>query len=127
MVKDKMPDNADVLNRLLAGLAAGDSLGSTTEFCSRDQVLHAYAEHKADGWPWRQVGGGPFGWLRGEPTDDPVGVGNGHSDDVRELLQDDESRELADKLLLKIAEAQSRAALTAATPTLIGQRRGKPR
>ena len=65
-----MLDKGNVLTRLLAGLAAGDSLGSTTEFCTRDQVLSAYAEHKAEGWPWRQVGGGPFGWALGEPTDD---------------------------------------------------------
>jgi hypothetical protein len=57
-----MLDKGNVLNKLLAGLAAGDSLGSTTEFCTREHVLRAYAEHKAEGWPWRQVGGGPLGW-----------------------------------------------------------------
>lgn len=58
------------LGLLLAGLAAGDSLGSTSEFMSREEVLDLYAEHRKEGWPFRHVGGGHFGWRPGEPTDD---------------------------------------------------------
>ncbi|HEX8692525.1 MAG TPA: ADP-ribosylglycohydrolase family protein [Longimicrobium sp.] len=61
---------ADVLGLLLAGLAAGDSLGSTSEFCDRAGVLEAYRRHAARGWPFAQAGGGAFGLAPGAPTDD---------------------------------------------------------
>ena len=53
--------------KLLAGLAAGDSLGSTVEFGSRDLVQTVY---DPNGWPFKQVGGGTFNWKPGEATDD---------------------------------------------------------
>lgn len=62
--------NTDHLRLLLSGLAAGDSLGSTSEFADAPGVAAAYARHEAAGWPFRQVGGGPFGWEPGDPTDD---------------------------------------------------------
>lgn len=65
-----MKINTDHLRLLLAGLAAGDSLGSTSEFAGPEGVARAYERHSAAGWPFRQVGGGPFGWEPGDPTDD---------------------------------------------------------
>ena len=53
------------LELLLTGLAAGDSLGSTTEFVRREEVPAVYAEYRGRGWPFRQVGGGAFGWRAG--------------------------------------------------------------
>lgn len=50
------------------GLAAGDSLGSTSEFrmpTEVDQVLRDFP-----GWPGKQVGRGGKPWELGEPTDD---------------------------------------------------------
>lgn len=58
------------LQVLLTGLAAGDSLGSTSEFRRREEVPRLYQKEKAKGWPFAQVGGGAFGWKRGDPTDD---------------------------------------------------------
>jgi ADP-ribosylglycohydrolase len=58
------------LTLLFTGLAAGDSLGSTSEFCSRSAVLDCYRKHHRKGWPFRQVGDGPFHWNPGDPTDD---------------------------------------------------------
>ncbi len=60
----------DVARLLLAGLATGDGLGSTSEFKGLKGVADAYSEHGPAGWPYRQVGGGPFGWAPGQPTDD---------------------------------------------------------
>ncbi len=60
----------DPLDLLLVGLAAGDSLGSTSEFAGRGSIPSIYDRHREEGWPFRQVGGGSFGWRRGEPTDD---------------------------------------------------------
>ena len=60
----------DVLRLLLTGLAAGDSLGSTTEFADRAEVLAAYRRFSPLGWPFAQVGGGAFDWEPGAPTDD---------------------------------------------------------
>lgn len=61
-------ENRARLRLLLAGLAAGDSLGTTSEFIPRDDVPRIYARRKESGWPFRQVGGN--GWEPGEPTDD---------------------------------------------------------
>jgi hypothetical protein len=61
--------NTGHLRLLLAGLAAGDSLGSTSEFADAAGVAAAYARHSAAGWPFRQVGGGPFLWAPGDPMD----------------------------------------------------------
>ncbi len=58
------------LGMLFAGLAAGDSLGSTSEFTSREEVLSLYKKHSGDGWPFSHVGGGYFNWRPGQPTDD---------------------------------------------------------
>ena len=58
------------LRLLLSGLAAGDSLGATSEFVPQARVPEVYASCRAKGWPFRQVGGGTFGWRPGEPTDD---------------------------------------------------------
>lgn len=60
----------DLLRRLLAGLAAGDSLGSTSEFVPQRDVPALYHRLKAKGWPFKQVGGGNAGWKPGDPTDD---------------------------------------------------------
>lgn len=60
------------LRLLLSGLAAGDSIGSTSEFMPQSRVATLLNPHKADphAWPLRQVGGGPFGWDAGASTDD---------------------------------------------------------
>ncbi|OPY50585.1 MAG: ADP-ribosylglycohydrolase [Methanosaeta sp. PtaU1.Bin112] len=60
----------DLLRRLLAGLAAGDSLGSTSEFVAQREVPGVYHRMKGQGWPFKQVGGGHAGWNPGDPTDD---------------------------------------------------------
>lgn len=60
----------DLCKLLLTGVHAGDSLGSTVEFENPESVKQAIAYHSKDGWPFRQVGGGPFGWKPGEATDD---------------------------------------------------------
>ena len=62
--------NTTRLKTLLLGLAAGDSLGSTCEFTQREDMPRLYQEVKNTGWPFKQVGGGPFGWQAGAPTDD---------------------------------------------------------
>ncbi|MFZ2537192.1 ADP-ribosylglycohydrolase family protein [Methanothrix sp.] len=62
--------NLYILRRLLAGLAAGDSLGSTSEFMPQKDVPSIYHRLKGQGWPFRQVGGGVAGWMPGDPTDD---------------------------------------------------------
>jgi len=60
----------DVLRRLLAGLAAGDSLGSTSEFTDPARMGDVCAAYGPLGWPFRQVGGGAFDLPPGHPTDD---------------------------------------------------------
>lgn len=60
----------DWLRRVLTGLAAGDSLGSTSEFKDRSRIPGLYNEVSDKGWPFKQVGGGIFGWQPGDPTDD---------------------------------------------------------
>ena len=61
---------AEQLRLLLSGLAAGDSLGATSEFVAPADIPRVYARYKDKGWPFAQVGGGPFNWRPGEPTDD---------------------------------------------------------
>jgi ADP-ribosylglycohydrolase len=56
--------------RLLTGLAAGDSLGSTSEFTSQQNIPALYNRVKDRGWPFQQVGGGRSSWNSGDPTDD---------------------------------------------------------
>lgn len=63
-------DRRDALRLLLAGLACGDSLGSSSEFAQQAQVPALYAKLKHKGWPFKQVGGGAFNWRPGQPTDD---------------------------------------------------------
>ncbi len=58
------------LTLLLTGLAAGDSLGSTSEFVPQDKIPACYEKYRPMGWPFKQVGGGGCGWQPGEPTDD---------------------------------------------------------
>jgi len=67
---EKSPSHGDTVDLLLAGLSAGDSLGSTSEFVPQSRVPDVYAEYQDQGWPFRQVGGGSFGWQPGQPTDD---------------------------------------------------------
>lgn len=55
---------------LLIGLAASEACGSTSEFVPQSQIPALYAKHKHQGWPFKQVGGGAFGWKPGEMTDD---------------------------------------------------------
>lgn len=62
--------NLPLLNRLTLALAAGDSLGSTSEFVGQRDIPALYARLQPSGWPFRQVGGGAFRWLPGAPTDD---------------------------------------------------------
>lgn len=59
--------NIIATKRLLTGLAAGDCLGSISEFCPRSAVLKLY---DPTGWPLQQIAGGPFNWRKGEGTDD---------------------------------------------------------
>jgi ADP-ribosylglycohydrolase len=63
-------EQRETLRLLLCGLAAGDGLGSSSEFVPQSAVPALYAKLKAKGWPFRQVGGGSFGWRPGQPTDD---------------------------------------------------------
>lgn len=66
-----MGKRTDILRLLLAGLAAGDSLGSTSEFATPLlKVRKIWERYQEDGWPFKQVGGGPFGWKPGDMTDD---------------------------------------------------------
>lgn len=65
-----MSGTNDTLRLLLAGLAAGDSLGATSEFSSQASIPALYRRLKPKGWPFKQVGGGAFNWKPGEPTDD---------------------------------------------------------
>ncbi|MDI3297642.1 MAG: ADP-ribosylglycohydrolase family protein [Bacillota bacterium] len=51
---------------LIYGLACGDALGATLEFMSRAEILARYGPLGHD----QMTGGGPFGWLPGETTDD---------------------------------------------------------
>jgi ADP-ribosylglycohydrolase len=60
--------NTDRIRLLLSGLAAGDSIGSLTEFVPQDEVPQVFARHEPDGWPFVPVRG-PV-WELGEPTDD---------------------------------------------------------
>ncbi len=71
--KPPMTDQRDTittLRLLLAGLAVGDSLGSTSEFIPQQQIPRLYEDWRRRGWPFAQVGGGSFGWDAGDPTDD---------------------------------------------------------
>ena len=68
--QDETTSHSDTLGLLLAGLAAGDSLGSTSEFVAQSRIPELYRKYRDQGWPFRQVGGGSFGWKPGQPTDD---------------------------------------------------------
>lgn len=65
-----MDDISERVRLLLLGLAAGDSLGSTSEFVRQEEIPALYDSVKASGWPFRQIGGGTHGWTPGDPTDD---------------------------------------------------------
>jgi len=57
----------DQLERIaggLLGVAAGDALGATVEFCSAERIRVEYGVH------CEVVGGGAFGWRPGQGTDD---------------------------------------------------------
>jgi ADP-ribosyl-[dinitrogen reductase] hydrolase len=59
------------IKKMLIALCAGDCIGSLTEFVGEpNRIIAAYDRYKADGWPFAPVAGGPFGWRRGEATDD---------------------------------------------------------
>jgi ADP-ribosylglycohydrolase len=58
------------LRMLLAGLATGDSLGSTSEFVPQKHIPDVYKKNRHNGWPFAQAGGGSFNWRPGEATDD---------------------------------------------------------
>lgn len=56
-----------VLDRVMGGLlgvAAGDALGATVEFCSAERIAAEHGVHA------EIVGGGMFGWRPGQGTDD---------------------------------------------------------
>lgn len=57
---------------LLASLAAGDTLGATSEFVPQAGIPALYEASKQAGWPHRSIGGGAFGWQPGESTDDSL-------------------------------------------------------
>jgi len=48
----------------LLGVAAGDALGATVEFCSPERIAEEHGVHS------EIVGGGMFGWRPGQGTDD---------------------------------------------------------
>lgn len=58
------------LDDLLVALAAGDSLGSTSEFVAQGDIPALFERLRPSGWPFKQVGGGYFSWPAGAPTDD---------------------------------------------------------
>ena len=59
-----MDDISERVRLLLLGLAAGDSLGSTSEFVRQEDIPALYDDVKASGWPFRQIGGGNMDGLR---------------------------------------------------------------
>lgn len=65
--------NVEATRRLLAGLAAGDALGVSSEFMGRTDVEKLYDKHRMKvprSWPFALVGGGPFGFGKGVGSDD---------------------------------------------------------
>ncbi|MCX6647715.1 MAG: ADP-ribosylglycohydrolase family protein [bacterium] len=60
------------LGLLFKGLAVGDSLGTTSKFTSREEVLTLYEQYKEKGWPFRHVGNGYFKVRPGQLSDDAV-------------------------------------------------------
>lgn len=55
---------AERIGGALLGLAAGDALGATVEFCSPEEIHRRYGTH------CEISGGGAFGWRPGQGTDD---------------------------------------------------------
>ncbi len=55
---------------LFESLAAGDALGTTSELKHHKDIPHLYRQHRDEGWPFRQVGGGPFTLKKGTTTDE---------------------------------------------------------
>jgi hypothetical protein len=55
---------------IMTAIAAGDSLGSTSEMKSHPDVPYLYESLQGTGWPFAQAGGGPLGLKPGDPTDD---------------------------------------------------------
>lgn len=62
--------NSKITNFLLTALCAGDALAATSEFEEQKDIPHLYERFKHLGWPFAQIGGGAFGWSKGEYTDD---------------------------------------------------------
>lgn len=60
----------DKLRLLAMGLCCGDALGSTSEFHQQVDVPLIHRQYKDRGWPFVQVGEGPFCWAKGQHTDD---------------------------------------------------------
>jgi ADP-ribosylglycohydrolase len=58
------------LRLLTVGLCCGDALGSTSEFLPQREAPKLYERHNGRGWPFAQVGEGPFDWEKGQHTDD---------------------------------------------------------
>ena len=63
-------EQRDVIRLLLSGLASAEALGSTSEFRFQSAIPGLYSQLKSSGWPFKQVGGGAFGWKPGGSTDD---------------------------------------------------------
>jgi ADP-ribosylglycohydrolase len=51
-------------------LALGDALGVTSEFATLEEVKFTYKMNKSSGWPFKCIGGGPFGFRAYHPSDD---------------------------------------------------------
>lgn len=62
---DVLPDWRDRARGALVGVHAGDSLGATVEFQSAEACRARFSDGLRD-----IVGGGPFDWEPGAPTDD---------------------------------------------------------
>lgn len=60
-----MPSRTDRAVAALLGVHAGDSLGAALEFSPWAEIRQRYPDGLRD-----IVGGGPFGWAPGDPTDD---------------------------------------------------------
>lgn len=63
-------EQRDALRLLLAGLASGEGIGSSVEFEPQSQIPKLHTALRWTGWPFKQVGGGPFNWRPGQATDD---------------------------------------------------------
>jgi len=58
------------IRKLLTGLAYGDSIGVTTEFCNTFFIPDLYEKFKHKGWPFKAVGKSQWNLSPGDHTDD---------------------------------------------------------